>query len=96
MSVRVFVRKANIRPLPCLLGFCVSLWLTVLKGSCTSHLAHDNDKAGQRLNRLLAPDSTDILHVVSDGIGKVLDPLLHSYCMDHKVLWMEIDCTGVC
>lgn len=49
----------------------------------------------KKLNRLLAPDSIDILHL-SDGIGRVLDPLLHSYCTDHKVLWMEIDCAGVC
>lgn len=46
-------------------------------------------------NFIVMSDSADILHV-SDGTGRELEPLLHSYCMDHRVLRMEIDCMGGC
>lgn len=47
------------------------------------------------VNYKVTSDSADILRV-SDGIGRVFESLFRSYCMDHRVLRMEMDCMGGC
>lgn len=56
--------------------------------------ANDDDKDGLKLCTA-ASDISDILRV-SDEKGRACEALFHCFCMDHRVIRMEMDCMVDC